>query len=405
MFRINVDGVPGTSINDIDIEANDSIYVFVKVTVDPNDEYSPFVITDQIIFNTNDNIQDVDLVAWGQNAYYILPDHHVEGLPPYKIVAQEYSDTTWDNLKPFLIYGYAVVDSNAILRIQAGAKIHFYNNGGLWIYKGGSLKVNGTLEEPVTFEGARLDMSYDDMPGQWDRIWINEGSNNNEINYAIIKNGFIGIQAETLQEQMGNNLIISNTIIKNMTGMGLFTRYYNIEASNLVAANCGAYCVALTLGGNYDFKQCTFANYWNMSVRQTPSLFINNYYTDTNEVKHPFDLSSYFGNCIIYGKNEKEIEYDINDDAEFTFTFDHALLKTDLNLSGENYIDCIKNEDPLFVNYENNNYNLDSLSPARDTGNVNVAESVPFDINGNSRTSSPDLGAYEFVPGEEYIIR
>ncbi len=400
LFRMNVDGIPGTSVNDIEINADDSLFIFIKVTVDPNDETSPFVVSDQIIFDINNNQQDVDLVAWGQNANYIIADTYVKGLPPYKIVAHEFSDTAWTNEKPFLIYGYAVVDSNAILRIQQGTKIHFHTNGGLWIYKGGALKVNGTIEEPVYFQGDRIGSDYSETGGQWDRIWINEGSIDNEINYAVIKNAFIGLQAETLQEQMGNELIIKNTVIENMTGMGLFTRYYNISAENLVVANCEAYGVALTLGGDYSFKQCTFANYWNQSIRQTPNLFMNNFYIDTNDVSHPFDLDVYFGNCIIYGRNDNEIDFDKDGGAEFSYMFDHSLLKTGMDITNpEHYISCIKNEDALFVNHELNNYELDSLSPAINAGSMEIALEVPFDIKGIDRTENPDLGAYEFIPG------
>ncbi len=400
-YRINIDGSPTTSLTDVEIAGNDSLYIFIKVIIDPNDENSPFVVDDKIVFITNGNQQDIDLVAWGQNAYYIIADTYVQGFPPYKIVAHEFSDTTWDNQKPFLIYGYAVVDSNAILRIDAGAKIHFHNNSGLWVYKGGSIKVNGTLDFPVTFQGDRRDMDYRELPGQWDRIWLNEGSIDNEINYAIIKNGFIGIQAETLQEQMGNQLILTNTIIENMSGMGLFTRFYNISANNNVIANCGTYTLAITMGGNYDFRQCTFANYYNYSIRLNPALYLNNFYYDTQGVSHTFDLNAFFGNCINYGRNDEEMQFDEESGSEFVYKFDHCLLKTELNISaGEHFINCLKNEDPLFVDYEINNYELDTLSPAIDVGSLSIAETVPYDILGISRLESPDLGAYEFVPGQ-----
>lgn len=400
LFRMNVDGIAGTSVNDVEIGANDSLYIFIKVTVDPNDENSPFVVDDQILLRTNGSEEDVDLVAWGQNANYIIADTYVQGLPPYKIVAHEFSDTTWTNEKPFLIYGYAVVDSNATLRIQAGTQIHFHNNAGLWIYKGGSLKVNGTLEEKVVFQGDRLDMAYRDVPGQWDRIWINEGSVDNEINYAVIRNGFIGIQAETLQEYMGNQLSISNTVIENMTGMGIFSRYYVIEASNVVVNNCEAYGVALTLGGYYDFKQCTFANYWSQSIRQSPNLYMNNYYLDTNDVPQAFDMYAYFNNTIIYGRNDEEIGMESDEGAVFDYYFDHVLLKTEMDIDDpDHFASCFKNEDPLFVNPDHFNYELDTLSPAIDKGSVEIAQQVPLDLNGINRTESPDLGAYEFVPG------
>ena len=43
MYRMNVDGLPGTSFSDIEIEANDSLFIFVEVTVDPGNVNLPFV--------------------------------------------------------------------------------------------------------------------------------------------------------------------------------------------------------------------------------------------------------------------------------------------------------------------------------------------------------------------------
>ena len=71
--------------------------------------------------------------------------------------------------------------------------MYVYSNGGLWIYHDANLHVNGTKEHPVTLQGTRLEQSYAETPGQWDRIWINEGGTST-IDYAIIKNGFIGLQ-------------------------------------------------------------------------------------------------------------------------------------------------------------------------------------------------------------------
>src|SRR5687767_2789068 len=35
-FKLNVDGMPGTIFSDIEIEANDSIYAFVTVSINPS---------------------------------------------------------------------------------------------------------------------------------------------------------------------------------------------------------------------------------------------------------------------------------------------------------------------------------------------------------------------------------
>ena len=397
-FRINIDGLSGVSFTDMEIPANDSLYAFVEVTVDPNGGTTPMIITDSIVFETNGHIQDIDLVAFGQDAYFILPEHHVQGLPPYNIVAREGADTTWTNTKPIVIYGYAVVDSTATLRIEQGAKIYFHSNSGLWVYKGGCLKVTGTKDNPVIFQGDRPESYYQDVPGQWDRIWLNEGSIDNEINYAVIRNGFIGLQTETLQQMMGNKLKLSNTIIENMSGAGILSRFYVIDAENVVVANCRQYGVALTMGGSYEFKHSTLTNYWSYGVRKTPVLYLNNYYKDANEMIHPFDmLKAEFVNCIIYGNADEEVLPDSSKyGGSFSYYFDHCLIKSTLSTTDPAHWQSVdKNHSPEFKDYAKNDFHLLTGSAAIGKGKGGV---VPLDIEEEVRdVNMPNLGAYEKV--------
>jgi hypothetical protein len=343
----------------------------------------------------------VDLVAWGQNARYILWDTDVPGLPRYKIVAGEGVDTTWTSDLPIVIYGYAVVDSTGSLTIDAGTNVHFHNGSGLWIYKGGSLKVMGTQEEPVYFQGDRLEDFYSDLPGQWDRIWINEGAVDNEINWAVIRNGFIGLQLETLQEFMGNQIFLNNVIIENMSGAGILTRYYFVAGQNCVIANCGQYALALTLGGGYDFRHSTIGNYWQYGIRNTESVFMNNYFIDQNNQVVAYPFFANIANSVIYGNQREELVLD-DSVGEFLYTFDHCLLKTEIDIAQDtNFKSVIINEDPLFIDVTMNNLQPDSLSPVIGAGNPDIANTVPFDLNGNSRTDRPDIGAYQWMPGEE----
>ncbi len=400
-YSINVDGEDGQIFNDVEIRGNDSIYVFAKVTIDPNDDTNPFIVTDSIVFETNGNEQDVDLVAWGQNARYILWDTDTLNLPKYKIVAGEGVDTTWTSDLPIVVYGYAVVDSTGSLTIDAGTNVHFHSGSGLWVYKGGSIKVMGTQEEPVYFQGDRLEDFYSDLPGQWDRIWINEGAVDNEINYAVIRNGFIGLQLETLQEYMGNQLFLNNTIIENMSGAGILTRYYFVAAQNCVIANCGQYAMALTLGGGYDFRHTTIGNYWRYGIRNTESVYLNNYYIDQDNQVVSLPFFANIANTVIYGNQKEELVLD-DSVGEFLYTFDHCLLKTEIEIAQDtNFKSVIINQDPLFVDAALNNLQPDSLSPLIGAGNINIANTVPFDLNGNSRIDRPDIGAFQWMPGEE----
>src|SRR6218665_1572491 len=58
-FKLNVDGVSGKTITDMEIGGGDSLYVFVQVTIDPNNSSSPLLVKDSIVFETNGNLQDV----------------------------------------------------------------------------------------------------------------------------------------------------------------------------------------------------------------------------------------------------------------------------------------------------------------------------------------------------------
>jgi hypothetical protein len=408
-YQVNIDGSSGTEVRNIEIGGNDSLFVFVRVTVDPVNDNLPLVVKDSVIFETNGNQQDVDLVAWGQDAHFIVGTKQSENLPPYKIVAGEGENVHWPNDKPYVIVGYAVVDSLGFLTVDPGCRIHFYNNSGLWIYRDGGIQVNGTLEEPVTFQGVRLEEAYDDVPGQWDRIWINQSAADATFNYSVIKNATIGIQAETLLNNEGllvpgtNTLHLNNTQILNSLGWGIFTLYYHIEANNIVVANSGSSLLNLTTGGNYSFKNSTFANYWSDNVRKDPLLHLSDYYiyySNNEQLVYTGDVeNAYFGDCIFYGNLDNEILLDKYPESTslFNYQFDYSLLKLP-DTTDANFTNCLFNLDPLFINYSFNDYHLDSLSPVR---NMGIPMGNPYDLDGILRSETPDLGAYEWVPTED----
>lgn len=397
-YQINVDGRSGKSFTNIALNGGDSLYIFIRITIDPTKQNNPLIVRDSIIFEINGNRQDVDLYAWGQDAHFIMPNLTIQGLPPLNIIAKEGETLRFTKDKPYVIVGYAVVDSMANLIIDAGAKIHFYNRSGLWIYKGGNIQVNGSLEEPVIFQGTRLDADYKDLPAQWDRIWINESAHNSSFNYAIIKNGTIGIQAETLKESMGNTLFLKNTRIQNMSGWGLFTRFYQIEADNLLVANAGSSVLNLTSGGRYRFRNSTFGNYWSYGVRKDPLLHLSNFYvmpSAQGDIVYTGTLEdAYFGDCIFYGNLEEEILINplSGTENQFNYLFDYCLIKS--KKAGElNTNASIFNQEPLFSDPYSLDYQLDTLSPAINKG---IFMGNPYDLNGRLRDEIPDLGAFEY---------
>ena len=60
-YRININGSFVTQLNNVEIDANDSIYVFVAITINPTQQNLPFVISDSIKINYNGNDKFVQL--------------------------------------------------------------------------------------------------------------------------------------------------------------------------------------------------------------------------------------------------------------------------------------------------------------------------------------------------------
>ena len=409
-FILNVDGSPGKSFSDIEIAAHDSIFIFIQVYINPNNSNSPLVINDGIIFKVNGTTQTVHLEAWGQDAYYHRPTNALKfvngGYLAYSTISPGTNTTvTWPNDKPHVIYGWLVVDSSQTLIIDPGVKVHFHQNAGLWVYRYGTLKVNGALNNEVVFQGDRLEPFMQDEPGQWDRIWINEGSINNSIDYAIIKNAFIGVQCELLFGDFSEQrrLKITNTKIQNMKKWGLYCLAFDVYGGNNVISNCKEYCLALVAGGNYTFIHNTFANFWEKDARTTPCVHIDNH-AGTQQI--PLD-SCYFANCIIDGSQSNELELDIIGTSTtltpISHKFSYCFLKTTANMSDPNHFVAGTNKNSgvnVFENALTYKFKIGPGSSAKDMGNGAQTDAAKHvnDIEGWPRLpgdGSPDAGAYE----------
>lgn len=392
-FRLNIDGEAAEQFNDLEIGANDSAFIFVKVTIDPNNADNPLVETDSVIFVTNGNVQDVKLVAWGQDAYFHF-DADLSG------------DTTLPANKPHVVYGKLTAMPGCELKLLAGTKVYFHNGSSLEIRKGASINVAGTLESPVIFTADRLEDYYKDKPGLWDGIWLENGSMDNSFACAEIYNAKVGIQADSCGLSGGEPLRLHNCLIHNMNNFGLKATKSRIVATNCQITNCGGNAVSVENGGDYQFRNCTLANYWASSGRRYPALSLSNYTYDTSgTIKLSGALSgAYFGNCIISGSFSDEIELLKVDDVEFNFLFERCLVQwIEQQAFASGFSNCIFNKDEKFIDPAANNFQLDTLSAAKDSAWVSIINLSPVDITrdrkGISRLldAQPDLGAYERV--------
>ncbi|MBA2762259.1 MAG: hypothetical protein H0U39_09945, partial [Segetibacter sp.] len=147
-FKLNVDGTAGVDFNNIEIAPNDSIYVFVSVTISQNSTSLPYIVQDSILINYNGNNKYVQLDAFGQNANFLRNSRITR-------------NTTWiNNDLPYVILGSVLIDSGASLTINKGCRIFVHADAPIIV--NGSLKVNGERFDStrVVFRGDRLDEPY-----------------------------------------------------------------------------------------------------------------------------------------------------------------------------------------------------------------------------------------------------
>ncbi len=391
-YRINIDGKPATSDEKVLLKAKDSLYLFVEVTI--NTDQDALLEQDSIVFITNGNWQDIKLLAWGQDVHLIY--------------RERINTTTWTNEKPYLVYDTILVNPNQTLRIDAGTKVYFHRNSRMYV--AGTLQIGGTYDEPVILQGDRLEEIYNDVPGQWSGIHLLNGSKHNNINFAEIKDAIIGIQVDTLADETIPTLSIHNSKIEHMSFAGIYAQGSTIFATNCLISDCGFYTVALTIGGSYDFYHCTLANYWQNGFRNTPSVIINNYYTYENQAIIRDIEHAGFYNCLIYGDRENELFIDaFPDQGVLNYEFENCLLKIteDAEINTDYLTNCIENKEPLFVDIEKYNFAIDTLSPAIDKASRTWVDLYPgflnLDLKNQSRISdnNPDIGAFEWVSTDD----
>lgn len=431
-FRVNVDGITGTSFENIPLLAKDSLFVFVEATL-PDNELNAleFLLVDALQFYGGNEIQEVPLISLIKDATFLYPGTLSDGFSETLLLGIDsegneiridgfYLDDdelTFTNTKPYVIYGYAAVPQGKILNIEPGARVHFHKNSGLIVENGASLQVNGQLsddsellENEVIFEGDRLEPDFSDVAGQWGTVWFFPGSSGNSLENLTIKNATIGLFCEGLEDVDTTAFDLKRVQVHNSSVSNLWVRTASLYAENSVFGNAGQTSVYLNLGGSYDFKHCTIANYWTSGFRTAPALLLDNYIEIEGSTTLSSDLKmASFGNCIIDGNSSVEFLATKIDENQFNFEFQNCSLQfNDSNSElSENtlydFTDVIKyknvvlNINTAFTNPYNSIFTLEENSDVIGIGNTTISLSIPLDILGNPRTESSNLGAYHFI--------
>lgn len=396
-YSLTIDGQIGTSAQDIKILAKDSAYLFLRVYIDPTQENNPFIVGDDLIFTSKDQVKTLPILAFAQNAIYITDS---------VLTTQQ-----WTAEKPYIIMHNALVAEDETLTIEPGTQIYMHADSRLYIT--GTLRAIGTLEEPIVFQGDRIDRkvfvgSHSEIPGEWGGLYFSSTSKNNIIDYAIIRNGGnttnLGnqqVMAATIQvdqamaSESTPKLTLTNTKISTSLGYGVLAFNSNIYVDNCIITQCGADNFLASEGGKYLIYNSTMGTFSDRFIKpnQTSILTLSNYLKLSEHQYTSNPLEADVQNCIIYGSNQHSLNLSQISDHSFQVQIKNSLIKTQPEiLELAQYSDLILNVDPQFEDWKEQNYEVKETSPAKGNG---VSIGLSYDILGVFRSPPVTMGAIQ----------
>ena len=384
-YKININGNAATELNNIEIDANDSIYVFASVAINPNAANQPFIVSDSILINYNGNDRFVQLQAYGQNAIYLTN----------KVIT---GNVTWTNTLPYVILKSIRVDTTATLTIQPGTKI--YSHADAPFIVDGSLIVNGIKNNEVVFAGDRLDNDYKDLPAGWPGIYFRGNSKNNRLQFAVIKNAYQAVVATSPSINANPKIILQQCIIDNAYDAGILAANTSLYANNSLISNCGSNIV-LIYGGDYNFINCTAASFSNLYLlHKNPVLSVSNFATQGGATVTA-NLNATFRNCIFWADSgfvNDEVVVSKLGTTNFFVLFEKNLYRAKNDPANSTLTANLKNLDPLFDNIDASKRLFDFRITTTGAPGINKGVLTTFtkDLDDNNRNNGlPDLGCYE----------
>lgn len=125
------------------------------------------------------------------------------------------------------VYDVLSVEGNLV--IEAGVTIQFEANGGLAIEDAGSIRANGTANDPITLHGPTATAT-----GDWRGVMIYSANASNTLQYVTIKGG--GSQEFNSNGEKGNLVIyaaakvsVDHCTFENSADYGVNVNYYDTD--------------------------------------------------------------------------------------------------------------------------------------------------------------------------------
>lgn len=384
-FKLNVDGVAGTRFTNIELEANDSLYLFATVKIDPNIANLPFLVRDSVKIEFNGNIKWLQLEAYGKNARFMRG---------YTVT----KDSTLHSDLPIVILDSLTVMEGVTLTIEKGANLFIHPNAPISIK--GSLQATGDTSNKIVFQGIRIDEPYKNYPGGWPGIYFAPSSKNNLLKYCVLKNAYQGVALENPSTNINSKkLVLEQCILDNIYDKAIVCSNSSFSATNCLISNVG-FGLYIVSGGNYTINHCTFVSLGTSFISHKESLITlsntNADKTNSNPLKLTID------NSIIYGEGgfvDDEIDVPINTSDVFSAKMNNVVYKqkTVFNdfIISKSYDNINPQFDSIDISKRYFNFRLKNGSPCIDSAKIS-SPLVQIDLDGHPRSDGlPDIGCYE----------
>lgn len=401
-FRVLVDGQYGTSMQNIELWSNDSLYLFAELTPPKNNAAEPLMLKDVLRFTLESGVQQqVLLMAYGRDVSFMR--------------AVTVNSDSVISAGHYVVYDSLVVAQGATLTMEPGATLYFHDKVPMIVR--GTISAVGTKEQPVIFRGDRIDnifsyLPYDRLPGQWDGIVLASTSNGNNFEYCDIHSANYGIKMEAGDSTV-QRLTMNASRLENFYGNALELVQAHARVTNSLLANAGGNCVKV-VGGNVNFIHCTIANFFVYKVRDVALTLHNSYGTTPAPL-----YGANFVNCVITGSKKDELMGYLSTLGDTVpncknYHFENTLINTVVGDDG-NFVNVTVDESETspfaaehFRTIDHDiflyDFHLTEGSTARSIGGDALLddEKLRYDKDGVLRESGfVDAGCYRFVATAE----
>lgn len=371
-YSLIINGKSTSNVSDEILLGGDSLLILTEVKVTERNTDLPYLVSDELIFEWNGNREGIKLVSYGQDGI--------------RLSTNVLCDSFWANDRPYIISDTLIVQEGCTLTIEKGAQIYFRNDAALFIQ--GSLTAVGDSVERILITNARFDSGFDQVPGQWNGIYFLEGSTDNQISYAEISNGQVGLRIGTPDDDTQPDVIVENSRIYNMSIAGILAFTSDVRAINCLIYNCGTYLIGNFAGGNYEYIHCTISNDRSSFISDEPFVqFSDNIILGEGQILTE-NLSVNLTNNIIWGSGERELLFNNGGGSAVELLLNSNIIRTTEEIIN-NYTSVEFNFPGLDFTYA-----LDTLAFAKDRG---ADTGIIIDILGQKRDESPDIGAFERI--------